>query len=432
MIKINSLELENIKRIKAVQLTPHESGLTIIGGDNNQGKTSVLDAIAWALGGDKYRPSEPQRQGSVSAPALQVKLSNGLMVERKGKNGSLKVTDPSGHKGGQQLLNEFISAFALDLPKFMAGSDKEKADTLLQIIGVKEELAGLDLSIQQAYTKRHDAGVIADQKKKYAAELKTYPEAPKSRISAAELIQRQQAILAKNGENQAKRNKLQDMLKDAERLARQIADMEAALAEAREQQNNIRIDIATAKQTVEQLHDESTAELEKSIQNAEAINLLVDSNARKDAADAEAAKQQNVYDSLTGELEELRKQRLALLNGAKLPLPGLSINEDGALTYNGQAWDNMSSSDQLKVATAIVRRLNPECGFVLMDKLEQMDATTLKNFGAWAEQEGLQVIGTRVSRGSECSIIIQDGKGVMGGEPVQSARPQKTWTPGKF
>lgn len=84
MIKITNLELENIKRIKAVQLTPSESGLTVIGGNNGQGKTSVLDGIAWALGGDKFKPSQPQRDGSVIPPHLRVTLSNGLIVERKG------------------------------------------------------------------------------------------------------------------------------------------------------------------------------------------------------------------------------------------------------------------------------------------------------------------------------------------------------------
>ena len=51
MVKINQLELENVKRIKACCIEPTENGLTIIGGQNNQGKTSVLYAIAWALGG---------------------------------------------------------------------------------------------------------------------------------------------------------------------------------------------------------------------------------------------------------------------------------------------------------------------------------------------------------------------------------------------
>ena len=69
----------------------------------------------------------------------------------------------------------------------------------------------------------------------------------------------------------------------------------------------------------------------------------------------------------------------------------------------------MSGSEQLKVSTAIVRRLNPNCGFVLMDKLEQMDLHTLQEFGKWLEAEGLQAIATRVSTGDECSIVISDG-----------------------
>ena len=84
-IKINSLELEHVKRIKAIKLEPSKNGLTIIGGRNEQGKSSVLDAIAWALGGNKFKPSRPQRDGSMTDPYLRVELSNGLIVERKGK-----------------------------------------------------------------------------------------------------------------------------------------------------------------------------------------------------------------------------------------------------------------------------------------------------------------------------------------------------------
>ena len=101
-MKINKLEIENVKRVKAVKIEPTANGLTIIGGNNNQGKTSVLDAIAWALGGDKYRPSQAQREGSVIPPNLHIVMSNGLVVERKGKNSTLKVTDPQGQKAGQQ------------------------------------------------------------------------------------------------------------------------------------------------------------------------------------------------------------------------------------------------------------------------------------------------------------------------------------------
>ena len=128
-MKINKLEIENVKRVKAVKIEPTANGLTIIGGNNNQGKTSVLDAIAWALGGDKYRPSQAQREGSAIPPNLHIVMNNGLVVERKGKNSTLKVTDPQGQKAGQQLLNEFVEQLALDLPKFMESSGKEKAQT---------------------------------------------------------------------------------------------------------------------------------------------------------------------------------------------------------------------------------------------------------------------------------------------------------------
>jgi hypothetical protein len=91
----------------------------------------------------------------------------------------------------------------------------------------------------------------------------------------------------------------------------------------------------------------------------------------------------------------------------------------------------MSGSDQLKVSVAIVRKLNPKCGFVLLDKLEQMDLETLQEFGKWLEAEGLQAIATRVSTGEECSIIIQDGY-VAGAEITQAAPAMPTWKEGAF
>lgn len=131
------------------------------------------------------------------------------------------------------------------------------------------------------------------------------------------------------------------------------------------------------------------------------------------------------YDGFTVEIENLREEILNLLNNASLPLPELSVNEQGELTYKGFTWGDMSGSEQLKVATAIVRKLNPNCGFVLIDKLEAMDVETMKEFGEWLEAEGLQAICTRVSTGDECQIIIEDGMAV-----TQEAN--KKWKEGEF
>lgn len=403
-IKINRLEIENVKRVQAVSLKPSENGLTIIGGNNNQGKTSVLDSIAWALGGEKYRPSNAAREGSVIPPNLHIVMNNGLIIERKGKNSTLTVTDPDGQKGGQQLLNEFVTQLALDLPKFMEASAKEKAGTLLQIIGVGQELEQLEQKEREAYNNRQAIGRIADQKEKFAKEQPYFPDAPDELVSASELIRQQQEILAKNGENQRKRERLHQLEQEYQNLNEQLREMMAKQAQLEE-------DLKTARTDVRDLQDQSTAELEANIANIDEINRKVRANMDKEKAEEDARDYRNQYNTLTVSIEEIRAKKLAMLDRADLPLPGLSV-EQGELTYNGHKWDCMSGSEQLRVATAIVRKLNPKCGFVLLDKLEQMDMDTLNEFGTWLEQEGLQAIATRVSTGGECQIIIEDGYSV--------------------
>lgn len=434
-IRINKLEIENVKRVKAVKLKPSDTGLTIIGGNNQQGKTSVLDAITWALGGNKYRPSNAKNESSVIPPIIKLTMSNGLVVERKGKNSDLKVIDPRGEKAGQQLLDSFVEELALNLPKFMNQSSKEKANTLLQIIGVGDKLAELEQEEKEAYNQRHAIGQIADQKEKYAKEQVYYPDAPQQLVSASDLIKRQQEILAKNGQNQIHRNNLKELeasqVLDKEKYEQITAKIEELTREKEGLGSliNSRADnIEIAKKTVEELQDESTAELEASIENIEQLNEKVRANLSKEKAEEDAQGYRDQYSKLSTIINDIRKKKTDLLNSANLPLEGLMV-DDGELLYKGYKWDSMSGAEQLKVATAIVRKLNPDCGFVLMDKLEQMDLDTLKEFGQWLEQEGLQVIATRVSKGDECSIIIEDGH-VINSNVEEAEKPK--WKAGEF
>jgi len=440
-VKINKLEIENVKRVKAVKVEPTQNGLTVIGGPNSQGKTSILDSIAWALGGDRYKPSKAHREGSVTPPNIHIVMSNGLIVERKGKNSTLKVIDPNGEKAGQQLLNGFVEELAIDLPKFIDSSNKEKANTLLQIIGVGPQLMQLEREENDIYNQRRTIGQIADQKEKFAKEQPFYPDAPKELVSASELIQQQQEILARNGENQRKREQvsqieyqLQQGENNIARVNQQIQDLQGQLQTLLGLQEATQKDLETARKSAKNLNDESTAELERNLLDIETINAKVRTNLDKDKAEEDANVQRQEYQKLTSKLEDVRKKKTDLLNNADLPLPELSV-EDGDLIYKGQKWDNMSGAEQLRVSTAIVRKLKPDCGFILIDKLEQMDLTTLEEFGKWLEQEGLQAIATRVSTGDECSIIIEDGY-VSGDEvaPVKDIIPTapKSWEGAAF
>lgn len=440
-VKINSLELENVKRVKAVKLEPAQSGLTVIGGKNNQGKTSVLDAITYALGGENYKPSNVKREGSMIDPHLRIVLNNGIIVERSGKNSSLKVTDPYGKKAGQTLLNSFISQFALDLPKFMNGNDKEKAKALLQIIGVGDQLTKFDLEEDRLSNERLAIGRIAREKKGHADQMCQWDGVPENIVSASEMIKEQQEILARNGENQRKRQRAAEINAECNRQYSHVKVLEEQLAEAKSKLRQLEADLEIAKRDSQDLQDESTEELERYISEIDAINAKVRDNLAKEQAEMEANQYQKQYDALSVQIDRVRTDRMALLEGAAMPLPGLGIDH-GSLVYKGQQWDNMSGSDQLKVATSIVRKLNPKCGFVLMDKLEQMDLDTLKEFGEWLQNEDLQVIATRVSTGDECSIYIEDGYSidhdgnktasseVKPAELSRPATPKWTWNGG--
>lgn len=399
--KINSLMIENVKRVKAVRLEPGPNGITIIGGANGQGKTSILDAIAWTLGGAKFAPTNASRNGAMNPAATKMELSNGIIVERKGKNGTLHVTDPKGAKAGQALLDSFVNQFALDLPTFMNANSKEKAQTLLRILGIGDQLAELDHAEKSLYNERHAIGQIADKKRKHAEEMPEYPDAPQEPVSVSDLIKRQQALLAKNGENQRLRDR-----RDA--LERDVAQMQREFDELKRRLDTAKNELATAQKSSEQLRDESTAEIESQIADFESINDQVAANLAKAAAMDEANEHSAKYAELSEKIEQVRADRMKLLVGADLPLSGLNIVE-GELQYNNQPWDGMAHNEQLRVAVAIVRKLNPECGFVLLDKLEAMDMQTLQSFADWCESEQLQVIATRVSTGEECTIIIEDG-----------------------
>lgn len=421
MVKISRLEIENVKKVRAVEITPSETGLTTIGGKNAQGKTSILDAIAYALGGERYRPSNLQREGSVELANIKVRLSNGLIVERSGKNATLKVTDPTGARSGQRLLDSFIEELALNLPKFMAMNDKDKAQVLLTVLGLEEELRELEEKEQSLYNQRHAQGRVADQKRKFALEMPEWHDVPSEYLSSASLIAELQAVAAQNARNQEKRNQISDLERALNRAneinsqkSQRVQEIEAMLKQAEKEKASAeqaaleaaeRLDAARAQGIQD---DVSTHEIERKLSEIEEINSKVRANKDKQKAvlDADSAKVR--YDDLTRELEKAREEKLSLLDSADLPLPGLGI-VNSELTYNGQKWDCMSSAEQVKVAVAIVKQRNPECGFVLLDRLEVFDSEQLRELSNWLESENLQAIATRVSVGDECTIIIEDG-----------------------
>lgn len=407
-MKITALAIENCKKVKTVTFSPKPSGTTVIGGNNAAGKTSILDAIVYALGGEKMRPTNLKRDDSIGNPIIHIETDDGLIIERRGKNSELHVTDSTGRRAGQTLLDSLVSKFALDLPKFMNASVKEKTQMLLDLIPEKEQLMKLDADYKAKENTRLMVGREADKKEKAAEDLPFFEDAPEEQLSISELIAKQQAILARNGarakaraELESNKNLLEHLKAEANRLYLELENVNGRITETE-------FAIASAKEIDA---DEDTTDLEKNIADFESVNERVKANAARAERIAEASDLRAQYNTLSTELADIKKARVALLQNANLPYPGLSINaESGELTLNGKSWDCMSGSQQLVVAASIASRMNPKCRFVLLDKTEQLDAESMAEFDKWCEAQDIQCICTRVSTGGECSLIIVDGQ----------------------
>jgi len=482
MSKIATLQVNDVKRVRGVYIEPKANGVFTIGGKNGQGKTSIISAIMYALGGEKFRPTNFKREGSEAEGYIRITFDDGIIVERRGKNAELKVIDANGEKGGQELLNSFVSKFSIDLPRFMKEDDAGKGKILLGILGLEKELEKLDTDEEALYQERTYVGRIRDSKTKACEEVVFYPDVPEAEVSIQTLLDKQTEITTRNAkvraaiENiEANKGKLAALIEKSDKLEAnkqtidsnrdaQLANCEtqkkrleesfkAQMAALEEQKakiekshaENMRINddsISNTAKEIEELADiiaksenveyslESTTEIETEIKNCEETNAKVRHNLQRKQMLEEANAKAKEYDELTVKIEDIRKARKALLDGADLPYPGLSV-QSGKLMLNGKAWDCMSGSEQLVVGCAIARKINPKCEFVLLDKLEQFDEEQLAKFSDWCEGENLQVIATRVSTGGECSVIIEDG--IVKGEeeipevPVgRAAKPRAT------
>lgn len=432
---IAGLHIENVKRVRAVQMIPAPHGLTIIGGDNGQGKTSVLDAIAGALGGDSFK--QPVHEGA-SRGFSRVTLSNGLVVERiyTAAGGSrLKVDDPTGKKSGQSLLSELVSQFALNVGEFMAAGDKKKGEILLKVIGVNPQ--PFEERIRTLEADRLIKGREADRMKGHAESLPYYEDAPEERLDGNSISAKMTEALQFNAKVRAAGVNA-GAKKDALDLAEiRHREAEAALVAAQE-----RVDAANARMVT------ARGEYQDALANAGSVGKPVDTEAisaklaevsetnekvqanlnRKQAQET-AAMLSAEYAEIQKEITEEREALKALLEGAELPYPGLGVN-DGVLQYNGRAWSTLSESEKLILATAISRAVNPNCRFVLVDGLERMDRKTLATFSGWLVTQGLQAIGTRVGNGEECSLIIENG--VVAGSEEPAAAPETKETGDMF
>jgi len=339
-----------------------------------------------------------------------VALSNGVAVERvytAGGGSRLKVEDTTGKRGGQALLGEFVSQFALNVGEFMGAPDKKKAEILLKVIGVNPQ--PFEERIRTLEADRLLKGRESVRAKGNAESLPYFEEAGEEKLDGNSISAQMTEALSHNARIRQASGDIEAAKDRVELAAMKLKQAEEALKSAQESYAKYERQLEAAKEkALAAGQPVDTQAISKKLQEVTEFNERVSGNLARKHAQELAAQLAEEYKAIQTEIEGVREELRALLEGANLPYPGLGVS-DGVLEFNGRPWSTLSESERLILATAVSRAVMPQCKFVLIDGMERMDRKTLRTFTGWLEAQGLQAIGTRVGDGDECTIIIEDG-----------------------
>ncbi len=238
-MKIIALQSENVKRLKAVSIKP-DGSLVVIKGDNGQGKTSVLDSIAYALGGEKLCPPQVIRRGAETAE-VTLDLEDFIVTRRWTAGGStlaVKSREGARYPSPQGILDRLVGRLSFDPLAFTRQPAKEQAETLRKLVGldftlIDAERAGL---YEERTVVNRDVTVI-----KGAIAHVPEVQAPDEEVKIGELLAEQDRRLAEQRKIEEARRAEQAAVADVARIAGQVertrqtvAELEAELGTARE------------------------------------------------------------------------------------------------------------------------------------------------------------------------------------------------------
>ena len=415
MSSITKLEVENVKRISAVKIAP--DGHVIIGGRNRAGKSSVLDAIEYALGGKGAIPGKPIRDGSKNASiTLELGGKKSIRVTREFKEDgktTLKVVgtdDGRPFPSPQKMLDELYGSLTFDPVAFSRMKPKDQAEALRSAAGV--DLTEIDAEILGYVERRKD--VNRDLKRLEAqADGFTDSEVPTAEVDIRRLAARRTELLeAKNrraevtqrigvaaDKSEACKRELESIrsaLNDAElrlRYAEQAEKDGIKELEAHRLADSIDGDIATTTLEIEAATMANAAYEAAATQRAVRKELAT---VTKQAAEADAA------------VTKARETKAGMLADLNIPVDGLSLTDAG-VEINGVPFEQCSQSEQLDLSTAIGMAANPELKVMLIRDGAYLDEDSLAELCAKAEEAGYQFWIERVGEDEHATVIIEDG-----------------------
>ncbi len=407
MAKIVSLFAENVKRLKAIEISP-KGNTVIISGKNEQGKSSILDAIWLAC---KYSAASKQipnpiREGKNHA-MIVMNIGDYTITRQFRMNGDNEVTTrlsverSNGDvvKSPQSLIDGFIGSLAFDPLEFMRLNSKEQREMLAEIS--KLNLAELDAQHQQLYEERTE---LNRQQKSLGANIAQIAPPTDTtatvEVNSADLLtdlRRWQESLREARLYTARKAQLSDRIKA----------LEKELETLKEQYDN-------EYENVVNVFDEAAcvaeiSKVETQIGRAAEINARVKEVKFYNDTTTKMNAVQNRLSEIESGIDAIKTARQTAIEAAELPIDGLVLTDDG-VTFKGQPLSQLSTSQQIKISMVLAMAANPELRVIRIKDGSLLDADNLALIDEIAKDGDFQVWIECVDSSGKVGFYIEDGE----------------------
>ena len=424
-VRVLSLEVEAYKRIRAIGIRPDPAGNMVrITGENGQGKSSVLDAISFVLGGGTHTPGMPIHRGYKRAA---VEIDFGEFVATKSATASgtaltVRMRDGSKIASPQAFLDKLIgNGLALEPLAFDRKPPREQVDTLKRAAGLDVSLAGIEAERAKVVEARTAASreIGAGEN-----ELKARPDipGPDEEVSVEDLAGQVNAATKTARENADLRRLLADKERERDRARGDydtadglVQDLEAKLKKAVDNRQrcadrlqSLEAEISENRPRIEALQDPDVDAIGAEMRRVEAANKVARGRQERKAVLARVEAARGRYKAADQRINAIDAERERTLAEAKYPVEGLSFTEAG-LMLGGVPYEQASTAERLRACVGICLAINKRVRVILVREGSLLDDKSLAELGRIAERYDAQVWVEEVTSGESVGIVIEDG-----------------------
>jgi energy-coupling factor transporter ATP-binding protein EcfA2 len=404
---IVQLSVENVKRIKTVRIEP-DGNVVVLSGRNGQGKTSVLDAIEYALGG-KPDVSEPIRRGEDHARVV-CDLGDIIVTRKWTKKGTtLEVGTKDGrtYSSPQAVLDDLVGRLSFDPLAFARMKPKDQAAQLQALVGL--DFTAFEKDRDLAYTSR----TLANREVK-ALQTRVDAFTPHAGVLDAEVsvvdLQAQIATANEHNDNvRACQRDLEDSRHRIQRNYEAIEELRSKIAALENENVTLQQQVKEASDYLAENKPVDTSAIVAQIGQVSDINAKVRANQSWRELAHDLDKKRAEADRYTARIEEIDAAKAEAIAAAKMPVAGLGFGEDG-VTYQGLPLQQASGAEQLRVSVAIACTMNPQLRVILIRDASLLDQDSLRMVAEMAAQHGTQVWLERVETDEATTVVIEDGE----------------------